>query len=400
MIVENQYSLSPSVIGDLRRHQSTALIIGLVGMLALIVGFFITGHAQFMRSYLIGFMFWTGTAMGCLGLIMIQYMSGGAWGMMIRRSLEAGTRTIPLMMVLVIPILLGITALYPWAFPGADAMKAVHDKRLYLNIPFFIFRAVLFFAVWWLLMFLLNRWSLEQDRTGDINIARKLEKLSGPGILIYVFTMTFAVTDWIMSLDPTWFSTVFGLLLCVGQCLSALATIVAVLILMAGKPPLSGLITKRHLHDLGKLMLALTMLWAYLSFSQLILIWSGNLPEEITYYINRLNGGWEWVGGSLLAFHFAFPFLLLLSQALKKNPRTLRLIAMYIIVIRIIDVFWLVEPNFNRGHFALHWLDLAAPVAIGGLWFAYFFYQLQQRPILPVNAPDLQKALNHGRHHH
>ncbi len=234
MIVENQYSLSPSVIGDLRRHQSTALIIGLVGMLALIVGFFITGHAQFMRSYLIGFMFWTGTAMGCLGLIMIQYMSGGAWGMMIRRSLEAGTRTIPLMMVLVIPILLGITALYPWAFPGADAMKAVHDKRLYLNIPFFIFRAVLFFAVWWLLMFLLNRWSLEQDRTGDINIARKLEKLSGPGILIYVFTMTFAVTDWIMSLDPTWFSTVFGLLLCVGQCLSALATIVAVLILMAG----------------------------------------------------------------------------------------------------------------------------------------------------------------------
>jgi hypothetical protein len=399
MIVENQYTLSPAIMGDLRKHQSTALIVGIVGMVALIAGFFLTEHAQFMRSYLVGFIFWNGTAMGCLALMMIQYMSGGAWGMMIRRSLEAGSRTIPLMAVLVIPVLLGVGVLYPWAFPGADSIKAVHDKRLYLNVPFFLFRAVLFFAVWWLLMFLLNRWSLEQDRTGDIQIARKLEKLSGPGILIYVFTMTFAVTDWIMSLDPSWFSTVYGLLVCVGQCLSALATIVAVLVLLAGKPPLDGLITKRHLHDLGKLMLALTMLWAYLSFSQLILTWSGNLPEEISYYINRLNGGWEWVGGILLAFHFGFPFLLLLSQALKKNPKSLRRIAIYIIFIRIVDVFWLIEPNFNHSHFQLHWLDVAAPVAIGGLWFSYFFYQLRQRPILPVNAPDLEKALNHGRHH-
>ncbi|MCU1258071.1 MAG: hypothetical protein JWO80_956 [Bryobacterales bacterium] len=399
MIADNPYTLSPAAVNDLRKHQSTALIVGIVGMLAMVVGFFLTEHGQFMRSYLVGFMFWTGTAMGCLALMMIQYMSGGAWGMMIRRSLEAGSRTIPLMMLLVIPILAGVTVLYPWAFPGADHLKAVHDKRLYLNVPFFVARAILFFGVWCLLMFLLNRWSLEQDRTGDINLARKLEKLSGPGIVIYAFTMTFAVTDWVMSLDPTWFSTVYGLLLCVGQCLSALATIVAVLILMADKPPLAGLITKRHLHDLGKLMLALTMLWAYLSFSQLILIWSGNLPEEISYYINRLNGGWEWVGGILLAFHFGFPFLLLLSQALKKNPKTLRIIACYIIVIRIVDVFWLVEPNFNKAHFQLHWLDLAAPIGIGGLWFSYFFYQLRQRPILPVNAPDLEKALNHGRHH-
>jgi hypothetical protein len=404
MTVDNPFTLSPAAVSDLRKHQSTALVVGVIGMVALIAGFFLTEHAQFMRSYLIGFMFWTGTAIGCLALLMIQYMSGGAWGMMIRRSLEAGSRTIPLMALLVIPILAGVTILYPWAFPGADHLKAVHDKRQYLNVPFFLFRAVFFFVVWWALMFLLNRWSLEQDRTSDVNIAidiaRKLEKLSGPGILIFVFSMTFAVTDWVMSLDPTWFSTVYGLLLCVGQCLSALATIVAVFILMAGKPPLDALVTKRHLHDLGKLMLALTMLWAYLSFSQLILIWSGNLPEEISYYINRLNGGWEWVGGILLAFHFGFPFLMLLSQALKKNPKTLRRIAIYIICVRIVDVFWLVEPNFNKAHFQLHWLDVAAPIGIGGLWVSYFFYQLRQRPILPVNAPDLEKALNHGRHHH
>jgi hypothetical protein len=169
---------------------------------------------------------------------------------------------------------------------------------------------------------------------------------------------------------------------------------------MAGYAPLNNLITKRHLHDLGKLMLALTMLWAYLSFSQLILIWSGNLPEEVSYYIDRLNGGWEYVGAGLLLFHFAFPFLMLLSQKLKKNPRTISKIAMYIIVIRLIDIIWLVEPNFGHQKLNIHWMDIAAPIGMGGLWLAYFFFNLRQRPILPVNAPDLQKALDHGRHHH
>jgi hypothetical protein len=212
--------------------------------------------------------------------------------------------------------------------------------------------------------------------------------------------MTLAAVDWLMSLSPHWFSTIYGLLVVVGQVLSALALSVAVFVLMAGHAPLKNLITKRHLHDLGKLMLALTMLWAYLSFSQLILIWSGNLPEEISYYIDRLNGGWEYVGAGLLMFHFAFPFLMLLSQKLKKNPRTIAKIAMYIIVVRLIDIIWLVEPNFGHQQLNIHWLDIAAPIGMGGLWLAYFFYNLRQRPILPVNAPDLQKALDHGRHHH
>ncbi len=401
MMIENQYTLAPAVGVDLRKFQRIALIVGIVGVVALLIGFFTTTAEQFLRSYLIGFLFWNGMAMGCFSLVMIQYMTGGAWGMMLRRPLEAGARTWMLGALLVLPILFGVHVLYSWAQPDVVAhSKILQDKQFYLNVPFFIIRAVIYYVIWGGIITLLTRWSLEQDRTGDIMLARRLEKLSGAGIVIYAFTMTFAATDWIMSLTPLWFSTIYGLLLCVGQVLSALAMIVATIVFLSNFKPLSSLITKRHLHDLGKLLLALTMLWAYLSFSQLILIWSGNLPEEITYYIDRLNGGWQYVGAILLLFHFGFPFLMLLSQALKKNPKTIQRIAIYIIVIRIVDVFWLVEPNFNGSHFRLHWLDVVAPVGIGGLWLAYFFRNLMERPILPVNAPDLQKALDHGRHHH
>jgi len=400
MMIENQYTLAPSVGVDLRRFQRIALIIGIAGVVALVLGFFTTTAQQFLRSYLVGFLFWNGMALGCFGLVMIQYMTGGAWGMMIRRTLEAGTRTWMLCALLVLPILFGVHSLYSWAQPNIIAHdKVIQDKQFYLNVPFFWIRAVLYYVIWGTIITLLNRWSLEQDRTGDLRIAKKLETLSGPGIVIYAFTMTFAATDWIMSLTPHWFSTIYGLLLCVGQTLSAMALMIAVLVFLARFQPLASIITKRHLHDLGKLLLAFTMLWAYLSFSQLILIWSGNLPEEITWYIDRLNGGWQYVGAILLIFHFGFPFLLLLSQALKKNPNTIQTIAIYVIVVRIIDIFWLVEPNFSGSHFQLHWLDIAAPIAIGGLWLAYFFRNLMERPILPVNAPDLEKALTHGRHH-
>ena len=400
MMVENQYTLAPAVTLDLRRFQRIAAIFGIIGVIALLIGFFTTTPQQFLRSYLVGFLFWNGMALGCFGLVMIQYMTGGAWGMVIRRALEAGTRTWMLCALLVLPILFGVHQLYSWAQPAAIHDQVIQNKAFYLNVPFFLIRAVLYYVIWGTIITLLNRWSLEQDRTGDILMAKKLETLSGAGIVIYAFTMTFAATDWIMSLTPHWYSTIYGLLLCVGQTLSAMALIVATLVFLAQFKPLSAIITKRHLHDLGKLLLALTMLWAYLSFSQLILIWSGNLPEEITWYIDRLNGGWQYVGAILLLFHFGFPFLMLLSQALKKNPKTIQRIAIFIIVIRIIDVFWLVEPNFSGSHFQIHWLDVVAPIGIGGLWLAYFFHNLMERPIIPLNAPDLEKALNHGRHHH
>jgi hypothetical protein len=400
MMVENQYSLAPDLMGVLKKYQGIAAIVGLIGIAVLLAGFFVVSPEQFLRSYLVGFLFWNGMALGCLVLVMIQFMTGGAWGMMARRTFEAGSRVLPLMAVLVIPIYLGATKLFPWTFPEAMHDKVLQDKAFWLNLPGFYLRAPIYYIIWGVLMFLLNKWSLEQDKTGDIKLAIRLERLSGAGIVIFVFTMTAAAIDWLMSLSPHWFSTIYGLLVIVGQVLSALALSVAAFVLMSNYAPLKNLITKRHLHDLGKLMLALTMLWAYLSFSQLILIWSGNLPEEITYYIDRLNGGWEYVGAGLLMFHFTFPFLMLLSQKLKRNPRTISRIAMYIIVIRLIDIIWLVEPNFGHQKLNIHWLDIVAPIGIGGIWLAYFFFNLRQRPILPVNAPDLQKALDHGRHHH
>lgn len=401
MMIENQYSLAPALNDSLKKYQGFAGIAGILGIISLMAGFIVAPAEQFLHSYLIGFIFWLGMALGCMVLVMIHYMAGGAWGMMIRRTGEAGMRCLPLMMLLVLPILFGAKTMYVWAQPGiASHDKVIQAKNFYLNLPFFYIRTVLYFLIWGTLVYLLNKWSLEQDRNNDIQIAKRLENLSAVGILLYTFTMTFAAIDWLMSLDPHWFSTIYGLLVCVGQALSAMALMVATVILMARYAPLNNLITKRHLHDLGKLMLALTMLWAYLSFSQLILIWSGNLPEEITYYIDRLNGGWEYLGAFLFLFHFAFPFLVLLSQKLKKNPATLYKIAIYIIVIRLVEVFWLVEPNFNGSHFRIHWLDVAAPIGMGGLWLAFFFYNLRQRPIIPINAPDLQKALDHGRHHH
>jgi hypothetical protein len=400
MMVENQYSLAPELLDVLKKFQGIAVAIGALGIAALAVGFFLTSHEQFLRSYLVGFIFWNGMALGSLVLMMIQYMTGGAWGMIARRTFEAASRVLPLMIILVLPILFGATILFPWTFPAALHDKVLQDKAFYLNLPGFYLRTPIYYIIWFGLMYLLNKWSLDQDKTGDIQIAKRLETLSGAGIVIFVFTGTLAAVDWLMALSPHWFSTIYGLLVMVGQVLSSLALVVATIVLMAGYSPLKNIITKRHLHDLGKLMLALTMLWAYLSFSQLILIWSGNLPEEISYYIDRLNGGWEYIGAGLLMFHFAFPFLMLLSQKLKKNPATISRIALYIIFVRLIDIIWLVEPNFGDRHLNIHWLDFATPVAIGGIWMAYFFYNLRQRPILPVNAPHLQRALDHGRHHH
>lgn len=394
------YSITPQLLAGILKYRNTAAFLGLIGLLACAAGW-VMEPTQFYRSYLVGYYFWFGISLASLALLMVQHASGGAWGMVIRRILEAGSRTLPFMAILFIPILFGIPALYEWD----DAAKVAHDrvlqdKQIYLNAPFWITRVVIYFVVWNLLMYLLNKWSSLEDTEGGTKYAIKMEKLSAPGIVIYVFTMTFAVTDWVMSLTPHWFSTIFGFLAVVGQGLGVFAFSIAVLALLAGQPPMSGVVTKKHLHDLGKLMLAFTMLWAYMSFSQLLIIWSGNLPDEISWYTARLNNGWQYVGLILLVFQFTVPFLLLLSQPLKRNPRTISMLAIFIIAIRIIDIFWLIEPNFNTGGFHVSWLDFAAPLGVGGVFVALFLMELAKRPLMPLGAPDLQKALAHGRYTH
>jgi hypothetical protein len=396
----SSFSITSSLAGGISKYRNTAAFVGLVGLLASALGW-VMEPEQFYRSYLIGFFFWFGIAAGSLALLMVQHCTGGAWGMVIRRILEASSRTLPFMAVLFIPLLFGIHSLYEWS----DAAKVAHDKvlqskQVYLNVPFWIARAVIYFIVLNGMMYLLNKWSLREDAEGGFKFAHSMEKLSAPGIVIYVFLTTFLCTDWIMSLTPHWFSTIFGFLTVVSQGLSTFAFAIAALMLLGGEAPLAGAVTRKHMHDLGKLMLAFVMLWAYMSFSQLLIIWSGNLPEEIPWYTNRLNGSWINVGAFLLLFHFVIPFLILLSQAVKRNPKSMTAMAVFIIIVRIVDVIWLVEPNFHPHDLYISWLDLAAPLGVGGIFVALFLMELVKRPLMPLGAPDLQKTLAHGRHSH
>jgi len=301
------------------------------------------------------------------------------------------------MLLLFLPIVLGARRIYEWADPAAAAHDPIlRHKSLYLNVPFFTVRALVYFAAWLAFAYFLNRWSLQQDASGGRPINRRLQLLSSAGLVVYGLTVTFASIDWAMSLEPHWFSTMYGVLFIAGQGLSAFAFIVVVMVLLSERAPLSGYVAPRHYHDLGKLMLAFVMFWAYVSFSQYLIIWAGNLPEEIPWYLRRLQGGWGWIGLAILLFHFVLPFLMLLPASANRNPRVLATVAGLVVFMQLVEVFWLTQPPFAGGRFRLHWMDLLAPLGVGGLWLAVFSWQLGKRPLLPLNDPELQQALAHG----
>jgi hypothetical protein len=383
----------------LERFQRPALLAGGIALAACAAGGFFAPE-QFFRSYLFAFLFWAGVALGCMAVGMLHHVTGGAWGLAIRRPLEAGMRTLPLVALLFLPIALGLGRIYEWAHPEAVAADPIlRHKSLYLNVPFFLGRAAVYFGAWLVLAHYLNRWSVEQDTTGNRSIARRLQLLSSAGLVLYGLTVTFASIDWAMSLEPHWFSTMYGVLFIAGQGLSAFAFIVVVLVLISGGSPLAQFVEAKHYHDLGKLMLAFVMFWAYVSFSQYLIIWAGNLPEEIPWYLRRLEGGWGWVGAALVILHFALPFFMLLPASANRNPRILLGVAGLILFMRLVDLFWLTRPAFaQEGGFHLHWMDLLAPVGIGGVWLSHFFRQLGKRPLLPVNDPEMQEALAHAAH--
>ncbi len=389
-------AISPEFDRELGRLQRGSLLAGVAAMALCALGAFF-GVEQFLRSYLAAFMFWVGVALGCTAILMLQHLTGGAWGLVIRRMLESASRTFYMLALLFVPLALGVTRLYPWARPGAaDHDELLRHKSAYLNVPFFLGRAALYFAIWICLAHFLNKWSGEQDRTGDPAWLRKLQLLGGPGLVLYGATVTFAAIDWVMSLDPHWFSTIFGVLFMGAQGVSALAFIILITTLLARRRPFSEIIHPAHLHDLGKLLLAFVMLWAYFNFSQYLIIWSGNLPEEITWYLHRTRGGWQWIGLLLVLFHFALPFVLLLSRDTKRNFRLLASIAGLIILMRFVDLFWLVAPNFHSEGLSLHWMDFLTPVGLGGFWLSAFLGQLRKLPLLPLRDPQLEEALAHG----
>ena len=375
-----------------------ALAVGVVVLGGCIAGGMMNPE-QFFRSYLLAFVFWNGIAVGSLAILMLQYLTGGAWGIAIRRELEAAARTTPWTALAFVPLLAGVRRLYVWA----NAEAVLHDellrrKELYLNLPFFVVRAALSFGAWILLAYLLSRWSRAQDGVTDHEaIDRRLQLLSGGGLVVYALTTTFTSIDWVMSLEPRWYSTMYGVLYMVGYALSALAVATLAVILVSSFEPVSEFLGGRHRHDLGKMLFAITMMWAYVNFSQYLIIWSGNIPEEIAWYLARFRGGWGFVGFAIVVLHFVVPFLLLLSRRANRNPRLLLRAAALLVFMRFVDTAWLILPAFSRGAFRIHWLDLALPLGLGALWVVAFTRNLAAQPLLPSHDPGFEEALAHGR---
>jgi hypothetical protein len=384
-----------------------SLVIGAVAsVIAVALAF--SNPTVFFRGYLLSFMDWLGLCLGSMAILMIRHLTGGGWGMVIRRVLGAAMRTLPMLAALFLPLaFLGVPRLYPWAMPPEAIQNPTIREHLaknkfvtagYLNSHGFFWRGVLYFVIWGLIVFLLSKWSAEQNKPPVRDNSNRFKAVSGPGLIIFAFTISFAAIDWVMSLDPSWISTIYGLLFVAGELLAGLCFAVVIERILYKYKPMSLLLRPDFVHDHGKFMLTFIMLWAYFSFSQWLIIWAGNLPEEITWYIRRLNGGWGYVGLFLALFHFAVPFVILLSRSFKRDVTKLVYLAAWLLFMRYVDLFWMIEPNFSPT-FSVTWADLVIPFAIGGLWLAYFCYNLTSLPLLPTYDVYAKQVLEPEHEH-
>jgi hypothetical protein len=393
--------LSERPVADLGRMRSRALTFGAVGVAAAAAGFVMADRSQFFQSYLVAYMFWIGISLGSLVLLMVQYLSGGAWGLVARRIFEASARTLPLMAILFLPIAFNLETLYVWARPEAATDALIQTKVAYLNKNFFFFRAALYFVIWIGMTTILTRLSRAQD-AGPAPLPpgpqdRRLRVLSGPGLVLAILSITFMSVDWLMSLDPHFTSTIFGILTLGGQGLTTLAFTILVLQGLSRSKPMSQVVNTERFHDFGKLMLAFVMLWAYFNISQLLIIWSANLPEEIPWYIERLRGPWAPWAVLVLIGHFVTPFLLLLSRNIKRHSQVLSRVALLVMLMRVVDLIWTVGPVF-RHHSTFHWLDFTIVVAFAAPWLFVFYRNLGDRSLVPANDPFFKEAVADGGH--
>ncbi len=391
-----QEYMAPASVG---RVQAAGLAVGGAALIAAIFGA-VSSPEKFYQSYLFSYMLVLGLTLGSLGLLMLQHLTGGQWGIIIRRPLEAASRNIWLVLVMFVPIVLGMKSLYrAWLDPEklkAEPLSAYQQG--YLTHAGFLGRAVLYFAIWGALVWLFNSWSREQDQNPDDRaLRRRLKLLAGPGIILYVLAMTFAAIDWVMSLSPHWASTIYGFIFVAGQAIIAMSLMIIVVAALSNSELYAGIIQKRHLHDLGKLLFAFNMLWAYFDFSQLLIIWSGNQPEEITFYRTRLYGGWGIVAVIVLLFSFALPFLVLLSRDVKRSASLISKVAIWMILMRLVDLYWMTRPEFSSSALPT-WLDIVVPIALIGLWVGFFAFNLKQQPLLPLGDPKLAEATAHHEH--
>lgn len=387
-------------MSELRLYALRFAIAG-AALIAVGVALAIARPVAFFHGWLLGFMLILSASLGCLAVLLIHHLTDGRWGFCIRRTLEAGIG-MPLLVALFAFLVLFFAGfwiagsdLYPWLDPNAIQAELPTFKRTWLSVPFFTARATGYFAMWFGMAWLFRRWSRKQDERGGESarvVQRKLQLSSGPGLIIYGLTVTFAAVDWVMSLESSWVSTIYGMIYMTGDGLAALAVSIVLIIWLRRYPPIQNALGDQELHDLGNLLLAFVMLWAYVSFSQYLITWSGNLPEEIPWYLHRSRGGWQWIAGSLIVVHFAVPFLVLLSRQTKQSPRALALVAGGLLVLRYVEHFWLIMPAWHEGQLSVHLADVVVPLSLIFLWTGAVLFELSRRPLLPVHAPEASSA--------
>lgn len=384
--------MTPPFQSNLNRIQLVSLAVGILALAASAIGAFLNTK-QFFFSYLFAAIFWLGLSLGCLVVVMIHYLTGGRWGYPTRRFFEAGFMVLPLMGVLFIPILFGLHHLYPWARAGErHAVAALQERHAYENGWAYTLRQFFFFFVWIWLAVSLRRRSLEQDFRADAAPTRRARFLSGPGIVIYGLLVTFASIDWIVSLESDWYSTMFGVIVAGGQILVAYAFGVVMLTWFRKQEPFAGTVSKVHYHQLGTLLFTFVLFWTYVSFSQLLIIYSGDLPHELEWYMHRIAGSWKVIVAAIGLFHFFVPFFLLLFRSIKKSVTAHTILAAVLFVLHIVDTYWLVMPSLHHHGVSISWLDFTTTLGVGGLWFSYFLWQLKAAPLLPQNDPGMQFA--------
>jgi hypothetical protein len=393
-------SAAPSLLQDrMKTVERRSLAIGALCLFASFIGGFVD-PASFFPAYLFGYIFWIGLTLGSMAILMVHFQVGGSWGFVTRRILEAGMLTLPLMVALFVPILFGLGTLFPWARPDeVRADPGLRHQAIYLNVGFFVLRAGIYFACWLGCAFFLTRWSSRLDREEDPRCLARLRRLSAGGLLLYALTMFFASVDWVMSTEPRWSSTIYGMIYLAGQGLAAFAMAIVVLVLLSKGPPLDAVVTRSRLNDLGNLTLTAVMLWAYVSYSQYLIIWAENLPREIGWYVHRTTTGWKWVALLLILLHFAVPFVLLLFRAVKRNPSWIAAVAWGLLALRLVDDFWRVIPAFRPNGLGFHWTYFTVPAGIGGLWIALFVAVLRRRPLLAFHDPEFASVLSEARSH-
>ncbi|TVR13599.1 MAG: hypothetical protein EA391_14010 [Balneolaceae bacterium] len=371
---------------------------GAVGLIASLVGYFLNSE-QFFFSYLTSFAFFTSIALASMILVMIHHVTKSSWGTVIRRIPEAFMANIGIWAIFMIPVILGMSSLYTWTNTEYVANDPIMlGKVPYLNTPFFIIRQFIYFAIWGYLGYRLHKVSVEMDETNDWGLTKILQKLSAPGILIFSLTVAFASFDWLMSLDAHWFSTMFGVYFFAMSFQVLFPILILLVFWFRKKGILENTVSKAHIYDLGAWFFGFTVFYAYIAFSQFLLIYYANIPEETLWFYHRLEGSWSIVTYSLLIFRFIVPFVLLLNRDTKHNDKLLVITSVMVIVMHIVEMHWIVMPVFSHSGVALSWIDIATFIGLGGIFMGLFFQRLRKHNLVPVNDPKLGDSLS--KHYH